>query len=114
MCKFLIKNLYNQPWQHIIRQQIQNIPAGSGVFIKWYDVKKHIIRYTSGILIAKRGKGNSSHILLRKRVSKEVITMEFPIYARTFLGIGVLKKEKINLNAKKYNLLLRPIKWKYL
>lgn len=114
MCKFLIKELYNQKYNNIIRQQMEKIPAGSGVFVKWYDVKKHIIRYTSGILIAKRGKGSSSNIIIRKRVSKEILTMQFSIYARTFLGIGILKKERNNLSAKKYNLLLRPIKWKYL
>lgn len=114
MCKFLIKEFYNQKENYSIRKQIKKIPAGSGVFIKWFDVKKHQIKYFSGVLIAKRGKGPSSHIILRKKITQEVFTMKFYIYAQTFLGIGLLKKPENNLNAKKYNLLLRPIKWKYL
>jgi ribosomal protein L19 len=114
MCKFLIKNFYNKKYNSIIRQQIDKISTGSGVFVKWYDVKTHHIRYTPGILVAKRGKGESSHILIRRKITKEVLTTQFYIYARTFLGIGILKKERNNLNAKKYNFLLRPIKWKYL
>jgi ribosomal protein L19 len=114
MCKFLIKKFYNQQKNLIIRQQIRKIPTGSGVFIKWYDVKTHQIKYTPGILIAKSGKGASSHIIIRRKITREVLTTQFYIYANTFLGIGILKKERNNLNAKKYNFLLRPIKWKYL
>jgi len=114
MCKFLIKEFYNYKYNSIVKQQIDKISTGSGVFVKWYDTKTHHIRFTPGILIAKRGKGMSSHILIRRRITKEVLTTKFYLYARTFLGIGILKKEHTNLNAKKYNFLFRPIKWKYL
>lgn len=114
MCKFLIKDFYNQRVNTVIREQIEKTPAGSVIFLKWYDVKKHKLRFLTGRLIAKKGKGISSHIIIRKKITKEVLTMKFYIYAQTFLGMGILKKERDNLNAKKYNYLLRPIKWKYL
>jgi len=114
MCKFQIEQVYNKSENLVIRKQIKKIPTGSSIFVKWYNVKTHTIQYTPGILIAKRGKGSSSHILIRRRVTKEVITLIFYIYSKTLLGIGLVKEEFNNLNAKKYNLLLRPIRWKYL
>jgi len=114
MCKYQINQTYSSKKNQILRKQMDKIPTGSIVFAKWYNMKTHKIQYTPGILIAKKEKGTSSYIIIRRRITKEVITAIFYIYANTFLGIGLVKKEKNNLTAKKYNLLLRPLRWKYL
>lgn len=114
MCKFQINKIYNNKANKTLKAQIEKIATGSVIFVKWYNAKTHKIQYTSGVLLAKRWKGTSSHIVIRKRVTKEVITFIFYLFAKTFLGIGILKEERYNLTAKKYGLLLRPLKWKYL
>ena len=114
MCKFQIKKIYDKKENFVLREQIAKIPTGSSIFVKWYNVKTHKIQYTPGVLIAKRGKGSSSHIVIRRRVTKETITLFFFLYSKTLLGVGVIKEERLNLNSKKYDLLIRPIKWKYL
>jgi len=113
MCKFQFFN-NNKKHNNLISKKIKKIPAGSSVFIKIYDVKTHKKVFIPGVLIAKRGKGLSSHILLRRIITKEVITSYYYIYTNTFLGIGMLGKHKKAPVAKKYNYLLKPTRWKYL
>ena len=114
MCKFQINKVYQNKLNQMLKDRVNKIATGSVIFVKWYNAKTHKIQYTSGVLIAKRAKGTSSHIVIRKRVTKETITSVFYLYAKTLLGIGILKEERLNLNSKKYGLLLRPLKWKYL
>lgn len=118
MCKFQITKAYNQsPSNFILRQKLETINAGSGVFVKWYDLKARKIRYTAGLLIAKKNKGLSSHIILRRTITKERISFLFYVYSPTFLGIGQLSSPdyySTAYKAKYYNATLRPIRWKYL
>jgi len=117
MCKFLIKKSYLSPSNLILRNKLETINAGSIIFIKWYDIKKRKIRYTAGLLIAKRNKGMSSHIIIRRTITKERITSLFYVYSPTFLGIGQLSSPKVfstAYKAKYYKATLHPIRWKYL
>lgn len=114
MCRIQYNNLIQQKHNDLISKKIKKIPAGSGVFIKWYDVKTHQIVFVHGILIAKRGKGFSSHIIIRRKITKEVVTSFFYLYTNTFLGIGLLGRQKRRIKAKNYNQMLKPIRWKYL
>jgi ribosomal protein L19 len=117
MCKFKIKQFYQQPANLVLRKKLETINAGSCVFVKWYDIKARKIRYTAGLLIAKKNKGLSSHILIRRTITKERLTFLFYVYSPTFLGIGQLFSPHIHstaYKAKYYNATLRPIRWKYL
>jgi len=114
MCKIQVNKINEKKHQNVLKQAIKKIPVGSSVFIKWYDVKTHEAVYIPGVLIAKRGKGTSSNIIIRRVITKEVVTTFFYIYANTFLGIGLLGKSKKTPIAKKYNYLLKPIRWKYI
>jgi ribosomal protein L19 len=114
MCKIQVNKINEKKHHNLLKTTIKKIPVGSSVFIKWYDVKTHKPVYTPGVLIAKRGKGLSSHIIIRRVITKEVVTTFFYLYAKTFLGIGLLGKSKETPIAKKYNYLLRPIRWKYI
>jgi len=117
MCKYKINEFYQKPSNFALREKLNTINAGSGVFVRWYDLKARKIRYTAGLLLAKRNKGPSSHILIRRTITKETLTYLFYVYSPTFLGIGQLSSPKIYstaFKAKYYAATLRPIRWKYL
>jgi len=114
MCKIQLQKIQQKKHNNLIFQKIKKIPIGSSVFVKWYDLKNRKKVFIPGVIIAKRGKGTSSHIIIRRVITKEVITSFFFIYTNTFLGIGLLGKNKKKFIAKNYNFLVRPIRWKYM
>lgn len=117
MCKFQIEKIYQSPSNLVLRKKLETINSGSIVFVKWYDIKKRKIRYTAGLLIAKRNKGMSSHIIIRRTITKERITSLFYVYSPTFLGMGQLSSPHLYstaYKAKYYKATINPIRWKYL
>lgn len=116
MCRFQVKRAYNKLQNKNFLKTIRGIPTGSVVFVKWYHRKSHKMFRTHGILIAKRLKGFGSNIVLRTELCNEVINYYFKVYTPTFIDLGIIRlvNKRHEGKNKKYDLLDRTIKWKYL
>lgn len=112
MCKFQVKSAYKKEEEFLTK--IRSIPTGSIVFVKWYHRKSHRMFRTHGILIAKKLKGFGSNIVLRTELCHEVINYYFKICTPTFIDLGIIRLANKKGKSKKYNILDRTIKWKYL
>lgn len=116
MCKFQLKSVYNNKRHKDFLKKIRSIPTGSVVFAKWYHRKSHKMFRTHGILIDKRIKGYGSNIVLRTELCHEVINYYFKICTPTFIDLGLIRiADVLDQNqSKKYNILNKTIRWKYL
>lgn len=114
MCKFQIQSTYNKKQHKNFLTKIRCIPTGSIVFVKWYHRKSHKMFRTHGILISKRLNGLGSNIVLRTELCHEVINYYFKICTPTFIDLGIIRIADSKEKSKKYNILDRTIKWKYL
>jgi len=116
MCKFQVKSIYNNEQHKNFLQRVRGIPTGSVIFVKWYHRKSRRMFRTHGILIDKRIKGFGSNIVLRTELCHEVINYYFKICAPTFIDVGLLRvaDESDQSQSKKYNILDKKIRWKYL
>src|SRR4051794_37485428 len=114
MCKFQVQSTYIKKQHKDFLNKIRCIPTGSIVFVKWYHRKSHKMFRTHGILIAKRLNGFGSNIVLRTELCHEVINYYFKICTPTFIDLGLIRVIDDQKKSKKYNILDRTIKWKYL
>lgn len=116
MCRFQVKKANNKEQNQDLLKQLRGIPTGSIVFVKWYHRKSHKMFRTHGLLIAKRLKGFGSNIVLRTELCNEVINYYFKVYTPTFIDLGIIQlvSDRHHGKSKKYNLLDKKIKWKYL
>lgn len=116
MCKFQVKATYNNIKHKFFLNKIRCIPTGSIVFVKWYHRKSHRMFRTHGILIAKRLKGYGSNVVLRTELCHEVINYYFKLCTPTFIDLGIIRMSttRNQRKSKKYELLDRKIRWKYL